>query len=130
MKKREVGGFANSGRTVHLCNAEYKYSAEDDAIYVVATEDIPPDTEIFVFYRQTSFWAKVDLERKQAWAAMNPEQLVIVKAAYAVSKAEAKAAAVVKSALKVQAVKVWKATNAAVKKAAKEAAEAAAKPAK
>ena len=36
----------------------------------------------------------------------------------------------VKSALKVQAVKVWKATNAAVKKAAKEAAEAAAKPAK
>ena len=56
--------------------------------------------------------------------------VVIVKAAYAVSKAEAKAAAVVKSALKVQAVKVWKATNAAVKKAAKEAAEAAAKPAK
>jgi hypothetical protein len=102
----------------------FKFSAEDGAIYVVATEDIPPDTEIFVFYRQTSFWAMVDLERKQAWAAMEPEQLAIVKAAYAVSKAEAKAAAVVKSALKKQAVKVWKTTNAAVKKAAKEAAEA------
>jgi hypothetical protein len=55
---------------------------------------------------------------------MEPEQLAIVKAAYAVSKAEAKAAEVVKSALKKQAVKVWKTTNAAVKKAAKEAAKA------
>jgi hypothetical protein len=44
--------------------------------------------------------------------------------AICLSKAEAKAAAVVKSALKKQAVKVWKTTNAAVKKAAKEAAEA------
>ena len=122
----EIGGFANSGRTQLLCNAEFQYDAEDDAIYVVATEDIGPNTEILVYYKQSAFWAQVDFEKKQARAKMSQDQLVIARTADNVSKAATKAVAVVKAANKKIAVAAAMARRAAAKAAAKVAARAAA----
>jgi hypothetical protein len=121
VKKCQVGGFSNSFRTKKSCNAEFYYCADDDTVYVVATEDIGPDTEIMVYYPQPNFWLLVDYERKlarkQARAAMTPEELVAAKADIVNAKAIAKAAAVVKSTRKTEALRAAKAVKAAVKAA-------------
>jgi hypothetical protein len=72
-----------------------------------------------VFYPQSDFWRRVDYARKQARAAMTPDQLVAFKADRVLAKAIAKAAAVVKATLKVESLRVAKAVKAAVKAAKK-----------
>ncbi len=94
----------------------YYYYAEDDTVYIVATEDIGPDTEIMVFYPQPTFWRLVDFEKKRERAAMTPEQLMIAKANDVIAKEVAKAS---KLALKTEAVKTAKAVKAAAKVAKK-----------
>ena len=100
MQKREVGGFSNSGRFKNTCNARFYYCASDDTIYIVATEDIGPDTEIMVYYPQNTFWEQIAKKRKQARAAMTPEQLVAAKADDVIAKGIKKAAMEVKAAVK------------------------------
>jgi hypothetical protein len=106
-----------------MCNAEYYFCAEDETVYIVATEDMGPDTEIMVFYPQPVFWRLLDSHRKLARSAMTPEQLMIAKAEDVTAKEVAKAAAVVKLALKKESVKAAKEVKAAAKAAIKRALE-------
>jgi hypothetical protein len=106
-----------------LCTAEYYYCAEDNTVDIVATEDIELDTEIMVFYPQPVIWRLLDSHKKLARSAMTPEQLTIAKAEDVTAKEVAKAAAVVKVALKKESVKAAKAVKAAAKAAMKRALE-------